>query len=283
VPKPDSTAPVIAAATSRDWSSCPAHRLAGVRGIFTDIDDTLTRDGMIEPVALQSLHRLNRAGLPVIAVTGRPMGWSLPFAREWPVLAIVAENGAVALQRDAAADDGVRTLYVQDEAVRCRNSQRLKAVAQQILDAVPGTRLARDSPGRVTDMAIDHSEFTHLPPAAIDQVVALMQRAGMAATVSSIHINGWFGDHSKWTGAQWILRETLGRELLQEVDDWVYVGDSTNDQPMFERFSLSVGVANLRRFEAQLQRWPSFITQAERGAGFAEVAQAVLLAKGLLE
>jgi hydroxymethylpyrimidine pyrophosphatase-like HAD family hydrolase len=90
--------------------------------------------------------------------------------------------------------------------------------------------------------------------------------------VSSIHINGWFGTHSKLTGARWIVRELYGRDLDVEMDRWVYVGDSTNDQVMFEHFVHSVGVANIRRFEAQLTHPPRYITAAERGAGFAELA-----------
>ena len=94
--------------------------------------------------------------------------------------------------------------------------------------------------------------------------------------MSSIHINGWYGDHNKLEGARWIVRELFGRELDAEIDRWVYVGDSTNDQLMFEAFANSVGVANIRRFEAELQHRPRYITIAERGAGFCEVAQALM-------
>ncbi len=249
--------------------------------MFTDIDDTLTCDGAIEPAALEALHQLHTAGLPVIAITGRPLGWSRTFAREWPVQAIVAENGSVALQRDAQCDGGLRTLYLQGAEERQHNSQRLQAMARQIVTQVPGARMAQDSSGRVTDIAIDHSEFTHLPPADIQRVVDTMTSAGMVATVSSIHINGWFGTHNKWVGAQWILRELTGRDLQAELRHWLYVGDSTNDQVMFEHFDLSVGVANLMRFADQLRQWPCYLTQAERGRGFAEVAHAVLAARAM--
>jgi HAD superfamily hydrolase (TIGR01484 family) len=255
---------------------CPPAQWAQVCGVMTDIDDTLTRDGQIEPVALAALHNLAAAGLPVVAVTGRPLGWSRPFAQAWPVQAIVAENGAVALVRDGA---NVRTEFVQDVTTRAHNQHRLQRVAQRILAEVPGALLAQDSAGRETDIAIDHSEFTSLPDGAMQQAVDIMQSAGLTATVSSIHINGWLGTHNKWTGAQWMVRRLFGRALDQEVGRWVYVGDSTNDQLMFERFALSVGVANLLRFEAQLHTWPIYITQAERGAGFAEVVQALLRAR----
>ena len=52
----------------------------------------------------------------------------------------------------------------------------------------------------------------------------------MQTTVSSIHIHGCFGDFNKWQGANWIVRELLGRDLAQELDRWVFVGDSGNDQ-----------------------------------------------------
>ena len=249
---------------------------AALLGVMTDIDDTLTRDGAIEPAALAALLALNEAGLPVLAITGRPLGWSLPFAQAWPVRAIVAENGAVAVLR---AGTSLRTEFAQDEATRAAQALRLQQVAQSIVLQVPGATLAQDSAGRVTDIAIDHSEYTHLPAAAVQQVVALMRGAGMTATVSSIHINGWFGSHTKYSAAQWMLQRLFGRDLLPEITRWVYVGDSTNDQLMFQHFPCSVGVANLMRFAAELQVWPAYITQGERGEGFAEVARAVLAAR----
>jgi hydroxymethylpyrimidine pyrophosphatase-like HAD family hydrolase len=103
-----------------------------------------------------------------------------------------------------------------------------------------------------------------------------MRDAGMHATVSSIHVNGWYGEHDKASGACWIVRRLLGRDLDAERDRWVYVGDSTNDQLMFERFPLSVGVANLLRFAGQLAVWPAYLTRGERGEGFAEIAAALV-------
>lgn len=261
-------------AEPRPWADCPAEALCTVIGVLTDIDDTLTRDGAIEPAALVALHALQAAAVPVVAITGRPVGWSEVFAHQWPLAAIVPENGAVALIRDG---DAVITEYAQDESTRTRNAKRLRDVAARVLRDVPGAALARDSAGRVTDIAVDHHEFAHLDEAAIERVVALMREAGMTATVSSIHINGWFGDHDKLSGARWMARRLFDCEL--DAARWVYVGDSTNDQAMFSHFALSVGVANLRDFAAQLRTWPAYITEGERGAGFAEVAQRVLEAR----
>jgi len=259
--------------TSRQWGDIDASALAGVTGVLTDIDDTLTRDGIVEPDARAALLRLRGAGVPVIAITGRPMGWSEPFVRNGTLDAIVAENGAVALFREQGA---VRIEYAQDAATRRANARRLQQVARRVLHDVPGSTLARDSGGRVTDIAVDHSEFASLDALTIERVVAIMRGEGMHATVSSIHINGWFGEHSKLSGARWIVRRLLRRDVDAELTRWVYVGDSTNDQAMFAHFPLSVGVANLMRFAAELTVWPAYITRGERGAGFAEVADALI-------
>lgn len=265
----------------------PAHDRQHITGVFTDIDDTLTTDGAITPDALQALGDLQAAGLHVIAITGRPVGWSEAFALRWPVDAIVAENGAVALlasqiglQPLSSGRQQLSKLYQQDAPTRLANHARMQQVARRVMQDVPGTVLSEDSPGRETDIAIDHSEFAHLPPAQIAQAVQIMQSEGMNATVSSIHINGWFGAHNKLEGARWIVRELFSRDLDAEMGHWVYVGDSTNDQLMFEAFAHSVGVANIRRFEAELSHKPRYITEGERGAGFAEVAAALLAARG---
>lgn len=271
--------------TMQALNTWPQQTLQGVVGVFTDIDDTLTTDGAITPDALQALHDLRTAGLVVIAITGRPVGWSAPFVAQWPVDAIVAENGAVLLQNKKSLCgliNGAQLLsktYQQDAHTRKLNVIRMQQVVQRVQREVPAARPAQDSAGRETDMAIDHSEFTTLPTHEIEQVVAIMQREGMTATVSSIHINGWFGTHNKLEGARWAIHTLYGRDLDAELQAWVYVGDSTNDQLMFEAFPHSVGVANVRRFQAQLAHLPRYITDSERGAGFAEVAQAVLFAR----
>ena len=285
-----------------DW---PLQARRAIIGVFTDIDDTLTTGGSITADALAALGDLKAAGLPVIPITGRPVRWSERVAlgqttespqspnfditrdiKILPVDAILAENGAVALIFDRKGtqltqniDSLLLKIYQQDAATRSRNQARMQLAARRVLREVSDAVLSKDSDGRETDIAIDHSEFTYLSPDKIAQVVQIMQSEGMTATVSSIHINAWFGAHNKWEGARWILRELFGRNLEAEIGQWVYVGDSTNDQLMFEHFPNSIGVANIRRFEAALTHQPTYITQGERGAGFAEVAQAILASK----
>jgi len=245
-----------------------------ILGLLTDIDDTLTTEGSVPDNVVQAIAALKAKGLAVI---GRPVGWSAPFAAAWPVDAIVAENGAVALRRNASG--GLDKLYQQDEATRVANFAKMQAVLTQIEQTVPGAQRATDSAGRECDIAVDHSEFTLMPQADIDRCVALMQAAGMNATVSSIHINGWFGGHNKLEGARWIVKTLFGRDLDAEIGQWCYIGDSTNDQLMFQHFGNSFGVANIERFVPQLQHLPRYVTRGERGAGFIELAERICALK----
>jgi HAD superfamily hydrolase (TIGR01484 family) len=255
--------------------------------VFTDIDDTLTTDGAITPDALQALHDLKAAEFTVIAITGRPVGWSEAFAAAWPVDAIVAENGSVALSQARFLnqiaskslqnnDSLLSKTYQLDATTREINYSRMQQVLTRIEREVQGAKRSTDSPGRETDIAIDHSEFTQLPQESIVRVVKIMQSEGLQATVSSIHINGWIGSHNKLQGAHWIVRELFGRDLEQEMHRWAYVGDSTNDQLMFEAFESSIGVANIARFLPDLLHKPQYLCDQERGAGFAQVAQLLI-------
>ena len=276
----------------------PVDSRRAIRGVFTDIDDTLTNDAHIAPEALQALGDLKAAGLTVIPITGRPIGWCEPFMAgtngpAWPVDAMVAENGAVAfvpgaanavtsqinLQRSSDMREALSKQYQQSAEVRTANRLRMDAIAAQVCAEVPGMELSRDSAGRETDLAFDYAEFAHHSPETVQRVLALLQNHGMQTTVSSIHIHGCFGDFNKWTGACWIVRELIGRDLSTELDQWVFVGDSGNDQAMFQHFTHSAGVANIARFVPQLSHLPTYVTPSARGAGFAEVARAILEAQ----
>jgi len=275
----------------------PLEQRRNIIGVFTDIDDTLTTHQAITPDALQALSDLKAAGLAVIPITGRPVGWCQPHALgdaarglpPWSVDAMVAENGGVAyvpqdidqnsLQPLSGKRRQLHKIYHSEATMRAANYVRMQQVAQIIVSQVPGAALSTDHAGRETDIAIDYNEIALLPPDKVAQVVALFQAHGMHATVSSIHINGWFGDHNKLEAARWMLRTLFGRRLDDEIERWVYVGDSTNDQLMFEHFAHSIGVANIHRFDAQLVHWPRYETPSERGAGFAEVAAALLQAR----
>jgi HAD superfamily hydrolase (TIGR01484 family) len=253
--------------------------LARVRGVLADIDDTLTTDGRLTAQAYAALAALHEAGYLVVPVTGRPAGWCDHIARMWPVAAVVGENGAFYFAYDRAARRLVKR-FRDDDATRERHRRQIAAVRDRILAEVPGTALASDQLYREGDLAIDYCEdVPRLDDAAVDRIVALMRAAGMTAKVSSIHVNGWFGDYDKLGMTRTLLEERAGVDLDRNRDRYVFVGDSPNDAPLFAYFPLSVGVANVRRFAARLEHAPAFVTAEESGTGFAELAARILAAR----
>jgi HAD superfamily hydrolase (TIGR01484 family) len=250
-----------------------------LRGVLADIDDTLTTEGKLTAAAFGSLERLQKAGLLVVPVTGRPAGWCDHIARMWPVDAVVGENGAFWFRHDRGTRKMTRR-FVQGEAERAANRERLSAVAEGILREVPGSAVAADQAYRETDLAIDYCEdVPRLPQAAVERVIAIMEQEGLTAKASSIHVNGWFGRHDKLSTSILLAREAFGIDLDAGRARFAFVGDSPNDEPMFRFFAHAVGVANVRDFAGRLATMPAYVTQARGGAGFAEFAEAVLAAR----
>jgi len=260
-------------------ASFPAAARARIRGVLTDIDDTISTHGRITAEAYGAMERLRAAGKLVVPITGRPAGWCDHIARMWPVDAVVGENGALYMRYDAAGRRLVKR-FVADDATRRANRERLAAIGAKILAAVPGTALASDQLYREADLAIDFCEdVTPLPRAAIDRIVALMEAEGMTAKVSSIHVNGWFGAYDKLAMTKTLFAEAFAIDLDRERERFVFAGDSPNDAPMFAYFPHSVGVANVRAFADRIATLPAYVTEREAGAGFAELADLLLAAR----
>jgi HAD superfamily hydrolase (TIGR01484 family) len=250
-----------------------------VRGVLCDIDDTLTTSGSLTADAYTAMERLQRAGLPVIPITGRPAGWCDHIARMWPVAAVVGENGAFYFRYD----HGKRTMaraYADDDATRARNRERLAAIGREIVGTVTGCAVAADQAYREADLAIDYCEdVPRLPGESVDRIVTLMQARGLTAKVSSIHVNGWFGTYDKLTMTKRLMREVFSVDLDAARAEYVFAGDSPNDAPMFAYFPHAVGVANVREFAGRLAHEPRYVTASGSGAGFCELADLLLAAR----
>lgn len=252
---------------------------AGIRGVFVDIDDTLTSDGYLTASAYTSLENLHAAGMLVAPITGRPAGWCDHIARMWPVDAIVGENGAFYFRYDHELRRMHRQ-YRLGEDQRAENRRRLAALKSEILSTIPGAAVSADQRYREADLAIDFCEdVPRLRDEQVRQIVSLFEKAGARAKISSIHVNGWFGDYDKLSMTRTMMRECFGIDLDGCRECYVFVGDSPNDAPMFRYFPVSVGVANIAQFRAQMSAMPAFVTDSPGGAGFAETADRLLGAR----
>src|SRR5258706_517387 len=134
----------------------------------------------------------------------------------------------------------------------------------------PASALASDQAYRESDLAIDYCEdVAPLSAEKVERIASLMREAGLTAKVSSIHVNGWFGEYDKLAMTRRLFAERFGIDLASDASGVVFAGDSPNDAPMFGFFENSVGVANVRRFESVLAHLPKYVTQAAAGTGFA--------------
>jgi len=248
----------------------------GLRGVFFDIDDTITTSGKIPPVSYKALWDLRSAGLKVVPVTGRPAGWCDHIARMWPVDGIVGENGAFYFWVDEKQHKlGKRFLYPDN--VRAANRRRMLRIQKEILVKVPGSALASDQSYRETDTAIDYSEDVKpLGQKAVEQICEIFKKHGATCKVSSIHVNGWFGEYDKLGMTKTLARERWGLELDAEKERFLFCGDSPNDEPMFQYFPVTAGVSNILRFAGGMGYLPSFVASREGGEGFAEIVEILL-------
>lgn len=263
----------------RPLSDLPDAVLASVTTVFTDIDDTLTTEGQLPAAAYEALERLNAAGLAIVPITGRPAGWCDMIARFWPVAGIVGENGAFYFSYRRDQRKMVQRFFASDEERRA-NRFRLSALREVILREVPGTGIASDQLYREADLAIDVCEdVPALPKAAVDRVLALFAEAGAVAKLSSIHVNGWFGDYDKLSMSRIFAADMLDIDLDADKHRIVFVGDSPNDASMFEFFPNSCGVANVLEFANGSVSLPKYVASGLGGAGFVEVANRLLEAR----
>lgn len=248
--------------------------LQNILCLFTDIDDTMSTLGKITREAYDAIWRAQDGGLAVVPVTGRPAGWCDHIARMWPVDGIIGENGGLYMRM---TEQGLQREFRYDESARAGFRDKLKAIREEVLTKVPGCGIASDQPYREYDLAIDFCEDVEpLSDDAVSQIVAIFESHGATAKISSIHVNGWFGEFDKLTMAKQYASDIFGVSIEEAKDTFAFCGDSPNDEPMFAYFTHSFGVANVRQFLPLMNSHPNTITKAEGGAGFTEVVDAIL-------
>ncbi len=263
----------------KNWSEAPVAELARVRGVCLDIDETLSTRGKLTAEAFSALWALKKAGFFVVPITGRPAGWCDHIARFWPVDAVVGENGAFTFYMKGGVRQRLDTPGAAMDA-RARTTE----LGKKILARYPFAKWASDQAYREFDLAIDVCEDVKpWLPEHVAGLLKLCAAEGAHAKLSSVHVNAWFGDYDKCGGmTNWLDYGAPGIEggKAPAWSEWLFIGDSPNDEPMFKAFDFSVGVANLRAYLPKLEHPPKWITAAESGAGFAEMAAKLIQAKG---
>lgn len=250
-----------------------------IKFLFTDIDDTLTDEGLLHPAAYDSIWSLKNNGIHIIPVTGRPAGWCEMIARQWPVSAVVGENGAFYF---TYKNKTMQRHFFGDEPTRLKNQDQLQQIKKEVLSTVPGCAIASDQFCRLFDLAVDFCEdVTPLSKMDVQKIVSIFESHGAQAKVSSIHVNGWFGDYNKlsmvltYLKNEWQIDPNTAKQICG------FSGDSPNDEPMFEFFPHSFGVANINAFAADLKSPPTYVAPSRGGDGFSEIAIQIISSMNL--
>lgn len=253
---------------------------AKIEFVLTDIDDTLTTEGQLRSDAYEALWRLSDAGLKVIPITGRPAGWCEMIARFWPVEGVVGENGGFYFRYAANRGESIKKMHrwfsLAPDTIQ-KNKESLAAIEKEVLQKVKGSAISSDQFCRLMDLAVDFCEdVPALPASEVQKIVSIFENHGAQAKVSSIHVNGWFGDYNKLTTAFSFLKQEFNLDEDAALKQCAFVGDSPNDEPMFTRFPHSFGVANVLNFQNQMKKMPAYISPSHGGQGFSEIAQRII-------
>jgi HAD superfamily hydrolase (TIGR01484 family) len=262
----------------QNWAEISHEIAKKIRVVFTDIDDTLSTEGKILPKAFTAVWDLFRAGIDVVPITGRCAGWVDHIARFWPVRGVVGENGAFYAYMDYHEKPSKlkKRYYLQPDEVKTAKL-KFEDIKREAFALFPTCKVASDQPYREFDLAIDFRE--DVPPLNLEQVqkiVSIFQKYGANVKVSSIHVNGWFGDYDKLSMTKIFAKEQLNMDLEKTPDETLFIGDSPNDQPMFSFFPVSIAVRNIDRFKSLITQFPKYITTQDSGLGFAEMTKILL-------
>jgi len=194
--------------------------------------------------------------------------------RLWPLDAMVFENGAGLVIRRG---EKIEMINLAENITATEQRMRLGQVFTRLKQQIPDLKLAADQAFRLYDFAIDYAEE---PPRLDDcQVKTILDflkaQSNLTAKLSSIHINYWCGTHTKVTACQYLIDQELRPQGIGK-ENTLFSGDSPNDEPLFEFFPHSVGVANVRKFLNLMKTPPRYVTSNEGGLGFVELSKWLL-------
>lgn len=238
-----------------------------IRLVATDMDGTLTSKGKFTSKLLQALENLAAAKIKVLIVTGRSAGWVSGLSSLMPVAGAVAENGGLFYL--SGSDKPIALTPIPDLV---SHRQHLAAAFEQLQSKFPQIQESADNRFRVTDWTFDVALLT---PSELQTLGHLCQEMGWGFTYSNVQCHIKPQGQDKAIGLLQVLQKYWSEYSPEQV---VTVGDSPNDESLFDRryFSMSVGVANVLEYAKQLQHQPAYVTNATEGEGFCELSSYLL-------
>jgi HAD superfamily hydrolase (TIGR01484 family) len=245
-----------------------------IKFVLSDLDDTITKDGRVPSDSYSALWKLHESNVKTIIVTGRPAGWCEMMARTWPIDGVIGENGAFFFRY---TNKQMKRFFAVSPDLIENQTAKLEIIKNEILQKIPNSKISSDQFCRMFDLAVDICE--DIPPLSkseTQEILSIFEKHGAQAKLSSIHVNGWFGNYDKLTTAKQVLTNEFGLSTEQIQSSCVYAGDSPNDEPLFSFFENAVGVRNIEPYLPILKSKPKYITVHEAGLGFQELTNKII-------
>lgn len=237
-----------------------------IKYIISDVDDTITKNGKLYPHVLEAIWRAKLSGRTIILVTGGSVGWSDCYIRQWPIDAVIAESGAVMLCHDS---DGSIMQIINPVIDKKMVMEKRRA----LLNYTSPFPFSSDQCARFFDIAYDKKKMDHTEIKALKNTLIMF---GANFSESSIHINAWFGNYDKKSSLKYFLPNVLGISEEDYLKNGIYLGDSYNDQPLFEYIPLSIGMHTVEDNRENFEILPQYITRGTSGDGWCEVIVSLL-------
>ena len=243
--------------------------LSKVQLVATDMDGTLTTYGEFTAELLQAFDRLQACGIGVLIVTGRSAGWVSGLVNYLPVVGAIAENGGLYIDKA-----NLKPIILPDIPRMTHHRDRLSSFFNRLKNRYPTLTPSVDNPYRITDWTFD---IASLAPSDLSWMQETCEAQAMGFTYSNVQCHIKIPRQNKAMGLVKVLQQQFPEVSLDEI---VTVGDSPNDESLFEaQFPQSVGVANVAYYLPLLAHSPTYITTAAEGKGFIELADYLIASK----
>lgn len=238
--------------------------LAQIRLVATDMDGTLTQKEAFTPTLMATLERFQASGMPVLITTGRSAGWVHGVLHYLPVVLAIAENGGLYFTKENRYPTFL-------QPIPNNHRQLLLQQFECLLKKYPHLKESSDNLFRLTDWTFD---VTGLSLDDLQWMTDSCYANGWGFTYSTVQCHIKPLPQDKASGLTQVVAQQFPQLNHKQV---LTVGDSPNDESMFDpgQFPNSVGVANVRHYLDALAHHPAFVTQAEEGKGFSELAEAL--------
>ena len=238
-----------------------------IRLIAADIDGTLTQAGKFTARLIETLKKLESSGIDVLIVTGRSAGWVNGIATYLPIVGAIAENGGLLYWNQSD-----RSQFLTKINNIARHRQQLQLVFQLLQSKFPQIRESEDNQFRLSDWTFDVQNLTQ---GELEQINNICLIEGWGFTYSTVQCHIKPLNQDKGVGLKQAIAQYLGNLKSEQI---ITVGDSPNDEPLFDRsqFPISVGVANILEYRDRLQHLPAYVTSKSEAQGFGELAKLLI-------